>query len=116
MKILEGKEKEYKDWYDKNSDRYGRGCFTYAEKWAELMEEEIDKSESAEKAIFENALNLSYVANEEGITGFMYGVAVCILSSCWKYGDILNKWHNKRYNYDGEGTVNPAIITVEKDK
>ena len=116
MKILEGKEKEYKDWYDKNSDRYGRGCFTYAEKWAELMEEEIDKSESAEKAIFENALNLSYVANEEGITGFMYGVAVGILSSCWKYGDILNKWHNTRYSYYGEGTVNPAIITVEKDK
>ena len=116
MKILEGKEKEYKDWYDKNSDRYGRGCFTYAEKWAELMEEEIDKSESAEKAIINNASELSHVADEEGITGFMYGIAVWILSTCWEYGDILNKWHNKKYDYDGEGTVNPAIITVEKDK
>lgn len=28
MKILEGKEKEYKDWYDKNDDPYGRACFT----------------------------------------------------------------------------------------
>ena len=29
MKILEGHEKEYKDWYDKNSDGYGRACFTF---------------------------------------------------------------------------------------
>lgn len=36
MKILEGHEKEYKDWYDKNSDGYGRACFTYAERWAEM--------------------------------------------------------------------------------
>lgn len=26
MKIIEGKEKEYKDWYDKNSDGYSRAC------------------------------------------------------------------------------------------
>ena len=38
MKILEGKEKEYKDWYGKNRDAYGRACFTYAERWAEMME------------------------------------------------------------------------------
>lgn len=30
MKILEGKEKEYKDWYDKNSDSYGRACLEKA--------------------------------------------------------------------------------------
>lgn len=27
MKIKEGKEKEYKDWFDKNSDPYSRECF-----------------------------------------------------------------------------------------
>lgn len=32
MKILEGHEQEYKNWYDKNSDLYGRACFTYAER------------------------------------------------------------------------------------
>lgn len=31
MKIIEGKEKEYKDWYDKNNDGYSRACFTYAD-------------------------------------------------------------------------------------
>ena len=32
MKIVKGKEQEYKDWYKKNSDPYGRVCFAYAEK------------------------------------------------------------------------------------
>jgi len=55
MKIIKGKEKEYKDWY---------GC------------------------------------------------AVSILSQCWEYGEYLRKWHNKKYDYDGDGAVNPAIMTV----
>ena len=41
MKILEGKEQEYKDWYEKNSDPYGRACFRYAERWAGLLEKKI---------------------------------------------------------------------------
>lgn len=51
-------------------------------------------------------------AEKEGITGFMYGVAVSILSQCWEYGEFLRKWHNKEYGYDGDGVVNPAVITV----
>lgn len=46
------------------------------------------------------------------ITGFMYGCAVSILSQCWEYGEYLRKWHNKKYDYDGDGAVNPAVITV----
>ena len=37
MKILEGKEKAYKDWYDINNDEYSRACFTYAERWADML-------------------------------------------------------------------------------
>lgn len=47
-----------------------------------------------------------------GHKGFMYGVAVSILSQCWEYGECLRKWHNKEYGYDGDGVVNPAVITV----
>lgn len=43
MKIIEGKEEEYKDWYDKNNDGYSRACFTYAERWAEMMEEKLKR-------------------------------------------------------------------------
>lgn len=42
----------------------------------------------------------------------MYGCAVSILSQCWEYGEYLRKWHNKKYDYDGGGAVNPAVITV----
>jgi len=42
----------------------------------------------------------------------MYGASVQVLSQCWKYGEDLRKWHNKEYNHEGEGVVNPAIVTV----
>lgn len=113
MKILEGKEQEYKDWYEKNSDPYGRAYFTYAERWAGLLEKKIAESADPEKAIVDNAGKLSHEADVEGITGFMYGAAVSILSQCWLYGEYLRKWHNKEYYYDGDGVVNPAIITIE---
>lgn len=114
MKILEGKEKEYKDWYDKNSDGYGRACFTYAERWADMLESLIESSnDDVMTVIVKNADRLSHAADVEGITGFMYGCAVSILFHCWKYGEELRKWHNKKYNYDGDGVVNPAILTIK---
>ena len=45
MKILEGKEKVYKDWYDINNDQYSRACFTYAERWANMLENLIESSD-----------------------------------------------------------------------
>ena len=114
MKILEGKEKEYKDWYDKNSDGYSLACFTYAERWADMLENLIESCDDDVMTIFvKNADRLSHEADIEGITGFMYGCAVSILSQCWKYGEELRKWHNKEYNYDGDGVVNPAILTIK---
>ena len=113
MKILNGKEQDYKDWYNKNSDPYGRVCFTYAERWAEMLEEAIENSaDEPTKVIIDNADRLSSEADTEGITGFMYGMAVSILSQCWEYGEALRKWHNKEYNYDGDGVVNPAVLTI----
>lgn len=112
MKVLKGKEQAYKDWYDLNSDGYSRACFTYAERWAEMLENEIDKTGDVRKAIIDNAERLSHEADTEGITGFMYGCSVNILAQCWEYGEELRKWHNKEYGYDGDGVVNPAILTL----
>ena len=116
MKIKEGKEQEYKDWHDKNSDSYSRACFTYAERWADMLEELIEMTnELPEDVIKHHAEEYSHLADTEGITGFMYGCAVSILSLCWQYGEELRKWHNKEYNYDGNGVVNPAILTINKN-
>ena len=117
MKILEGKEQEYKEWYDKNSDSYSRACFTFAERWAELLEAKIENSDKEISEVFkEYAGELSHTADVEGITGFMYGMAVNILSQIWEYGEELRNWHNKKYNYEGEGVINPALISIEEDK
>lgn len=112
MKIRQGMEQAYKEWDEKNRDPYGHAVFTYAERWAELMEKDIDESQDEQKAIIENAKKHSHEADTEGITGFMYGCAVKILSDCWQYGETLRIWHNKEYGYEGDGIVNPAIMTI----
>ena len=114
MTIKEGMNESYNKGKENNRDPYGKAVYTYLERWADLMEEEINSSDkSPEEVIPECADELSHDADTEGITGFMFGVAVNILSNVWKYGEILKKWHNRRYNYDGDGVVNPAIIVVK---
>lgn len=111
MKILEGREQDYKAWLDDSIDSHGLGSFTYAERWAEMLENLIENStDEPMKIIEEHAHRLSHEADVEGITGSMYGRAVIILSQYWKYGEELRKWHNKKYNYEGNGVVNPTVL------
>lgn len=114
MKIIYGKEMDYQAWYNNNLDPYGHGIFTFAERWAELMEEAIDNCSGVDpmEVIIKSADELCSVADTEGITGYMYGAAVSILAQCWEYGEELRRWHNKEYNYEGDGVVNPAIMTI----
>lgn len=108
MKIKD--EKVYEEWKLQNTDPYGAGIFRYAEKWAHLMEAEVESG----KAVKDIADRLSHEADTEGITGYMYGASVNILSQCWEFGGELRKWHNKDYDYEGNGVVNPAILNVKK--
>lgn len=112
MKIVEGREQDYKDWCDLNDDPYGRACFTYAERWADMLEELIADDVNAEEVIIQNAATTSHEADTEGITGFMYGCAVSVLAQAWKYGEYLRKWHNSQYDYDRDGVVNPAVLKI----
>ncbi len=91
-----------------NRDPYGAAAYRYAETWANLMEEKIENGEK----LSDIAESTSHEADVEGITGFMYGCAVSVLSNAWEHGDELRKWHNKEYDYEGDGVVNPAILTV----
>jgi hypothetical protein len=92
----------------KNTDPYGGRCVSYAIEWGKLMQFEMSQG----KKLKDIADETSRICDYDGITGFMYGAAVSILVQTWKYGEELRKWHNKEYDYDGEGTVNPAIITI----
>jgi len=98
----------FEDWKAKNSDGYGACIFKFAESWAKLMQVEMAKG----KKLHECAQQASFEADTEGITGFMYGAAVSILSQCWKHGEELRKWHNKDYGHEGDGVVNPAVLTI----
>lgn len=118
MKFLDGKEEEYQRWKNKNSDPYSLRCFTYAEEWANLMEKEIIKGERIEEV----ADRCSRVADYDGITGFMYGCAVSILSKYWIYGKQLREWHNISIQLGNEGVeankkgtvLNPALLSIKK--
>ncbi len=108
MKILESEKENWEKCVENNKDPYGLGIIRYAIKWANFMEEEISNG----KQVKDIADETSRKADTEGITGFMYGCAVKILSAVWKYGEELRKWHNKEYNYNGDGVVNPAILNI----
>ena len=109
MRIKAGKEKDFEKFVEVNSkDGYSRAVVAYMKRWADLMEEKMDGGEK----LIDIAKKTSHEADVEGITGFMYGCAVNALSQLWEHGEELRKWHNKEYNYNGDGVVNPAIISI----
>lgn len=114
MEISDGKV--WQTWVDSNEDSYGSCIIRYAERWADLMEDELAFGNTLEKC----AKETSHRADTSGITGFMYGAAVSVLSSCWKYGEQLRRWHNlatqihdegEKANEDG-GVLNPALVNI----
>lgn len=98
----------WKMWAENNQDGYGKGIMIFAENWAKLMQVEL----ASGKSLKDIASTTSHEADLEGITGFMYGAAVKVLSDCWKHGEELRRWHNKEYNQEGDGVVNPAVLSI----
>lgn len=98
-------------------DPYGKAIIRFAKKWAEGMEEHIEKGVPLSNI----ASSEKTKADTEWITGFMYGCAVDLLSKAWKHGEELAKWHNSKFGKAGEeatkkgGVINPALLIV-KDK
>jgi hypothetical protein len=100
----------------KNQDPYGNACYRFASEWATRMEAALTTGESLESC----AKRLSHEADDEGITGFMYGCAMQILAAWWIHGETLRRWHNldTQIGTEGEranerGTVlNPALLNI----
>ena len=119
MKLKEGLEARWEELHDKNmATRYGNAAQTFMEKWADLMESKIEEREyePAISVITDCAEELARKADSGlGITGFMYNYAVKSLAYFWVYGEQLRQWHNRRYDYDGDGVVNSSMITILTD-
>jgi hypothetical protein len=119
----------------KNQDPYGNAVYRYASEWATRMENAfkteyggtpikaaVDLNTAAlTEWIVKNADKYSHEADDEGITGFMYGAAVSVLAGCWVAGEALRRWHNKEVQLHDEGdranetggVLNPALLTTK---
>jgi hypothetical protein len=96
-------------WRKNQESGYGRAVLRFAERWATLMEQRMHRGEKLEDC----ADATLHEADHEGITGFMYGVAVSGLAHAWVHGDQLRRWHNGEYGQpDAKGTVNPAVLVI----
>ena len=101
---------------ENNQDPYGNACYRYASEWATRMEAQIAQGGK----IADIAKRTSHEADDEGITGFMYGMAVQILSNAWIHGEALRLWHNLDTQIGNEGelanetgkVLNPAILKI----
>jgi hypothetical protein len=106
----------WQSWIEANKDGYGAACMRYAARWANLMEAYLAKGKRLEQI----AAKASHEADKEGITGFMYGCAVGMLSKAWIHGEALRRWHNldTQIRAEGEaanksgGVLNPAMLTL----
>lgn len=104
------KQEEWENCKAINSkDGYSNCVIDYTILWAQYMEYLIAKHDKKLSDVWDMS---SHLADIYGITGFMYGCAVSILSSVWKYGEELRVQHNSKYNHEGDGVVNPAILTI----
>lgn len=98
------------------SDPYSNAVIVFAAKWARIMEGRM----SAGETLAECADSACSLADDDGITGFMYGAAVSTLAQVWIHGEELRRWHNRQYMTEEKakladengGTVNPAILTI----
>ncbi len=109
-------------WVAKNDDPYGACIFRYAEKWGVLMQKKMVElpHKTPAEVVQEFADKLSHEADNEGITGFMYGAAVSCLAKCWVHGEALRRWHNKETQLKDEGdkaneeggVLNPAVLVL----
>lgn len=99
-----------------NTDGYGACAVRYAARWANVMEKQI----ACGATVADCAKAASHEADVEGITGFMYGCAVGILSKAWARGEELRRWHNLDTQIGNEGAkanesggvLNPALLTI----
>lgn len=104
------KQEEWEKCKEINSkDDYSSCVIDYTILWAQYMEYLMGKHGKKLSDVWDMSSSL---ADIYGITGFMYGCAVSTLSSVWKYGKELRVQYNSKFNYNGEGVVNPAILTL----
>ena len=110
------RQEEWTSFVENNTDEYGAAVVRYAERWADLMEKRLSEG----RALADIGESASQDADTEGITGFMCGCAVAMLSRVWVHGEELRQRHNLSTQLDSEGeranenggVLNPALLNI----
>lgn len=114
---MERDETKWQEGISAQTEELGRGIYLYAEYWARLMQKKMSEDSKMEEIADECSSKADIPC---GMSGFSYGCAVSILAQCWKHGEELRRWHNKRYQFHGEGdeanesggVLNPALLRI----
>ena len=99
-----------------NDDPYGKACVDVAREVMNMLDEE-DAPPLVNGYAKDNttAFGLICLADEKakagGITGFMAGCVAQMVVQCHERGEEFRKSHNGE-EYQGEGVVNHAILTI----
>jgi|LSQX01.2.fsa_nt_gb hypothetical protein len=104
-----------------NSDSYGQGVIIFSKNWANQIEKMMKENPGRTFGDVVKIAEQDADAAAGGITGFMYGCAVAMLSEVWIRGEDLRRWHNINTQYSDEGyaanksggILNPALIVVD---
>ena len=76
-------------------------CFAFAEKWAELLEKEIDNDHDIKAVLKKYAIAKMHEASEGmETTSFTFAIASNILAKCWEYGSYLKKFNANRLGFE----------------
>jgi len=109
-------EKLWNDYVEKNQDAYGGTCVKVAKRVMELLEEDPTPLHNGYHPDIHTAHGLICKADDDiragGITGFMASAVAAMVSGCHERGEEFRKSHNGE-EYDGEGVVNHAVLTIK---
>ena len=100
-------KEKFKVWEDANKDSYGSCCVQVAKRVMELMDD------GAEIKSHDLICKADDDIKAGGITMFMASCVARMVIECHDKGEQFRKDWNKDYNHDGEGIVNPAVITIK---
>lgn len=101
----------FKDCLKTNSkNEYSLSTICYAIYWAKFMQYLMNKHKNVD--ISKIAENTSNAADIWKVDMFMYDYALNLLTKVWKYGNQLQNWANRKYDYEGNTTVVPTMLAA----
>jgi len=115
-------EQAWNEWVEANNDPYGGCCINVARRVMELLDEDQTPLHEGYSPDVHTPHGIICKADKDidagGITGAMAGFVARMVCECHVRGEEFRKVWNKQHGrgYEGEGVINPAILTIKTEK